>query len=265
METTNAPDPAQQEQAQQAQQALQTQIQEIANTIKAQGDRSGELGEQLSTLQQQLGYVQQFLSQSARPAQEPTRTEPSEEFKKLYSDIPGYIREQAKREALEVLKSTVGPHLRLQAEQTKTSIIEAQRGRVDSLFGPGTWEATFAEDVSNTLSELPLEMQASSQHVEAAVQAILGRKYLTPDGRKDLEERAAKFRKEQADAAEGGVLPNGRPRPPRGDTLDENQLAFLSSLQRSGFKMSEADYKRAANSGRTYQEWKAAKGAVSKK
>lgn len=232
----------QQEDAQVA--ALESRIDQLTQAIHAQGDRDGQLASMVGNLQAQLSYANQ--PQQAGPAPS------SEEFQRLYADIPGYIRNVAIQANREVL----GPHLANQATQIRDAMLSQARAGVDGEYGEGTWDEHFAGDVAATISNLPLEMQSSRQHLEAAVAAVLGRQYLTNAGAKKLEDKRSKATKAKEEAM--NMLPTGRSRPSRGDQLDDQERGFLDSLKRSGIDYDESSYKLAKGAGHTIEDWDAA-------
>lgn len=225
--------------------ALEARIDQLTQAIAAQGDSTGQLTALIGNLQQQVAS----LAPAATPA---GPAAPNEEFQRLYQDIPGYI----KQVAIEANREVLGPHLAQQATQTRDAMLAQARAGVDGEYGDGTWDEHFSKDVLTTIKDLPLEMQASRQHLEAAIAAVLGRQYLDPAGAEKLESRRSKAKKAKEESM--NMLPNGRPRPSRPDQLDDRERAFLDSLQRSGIDYDESRYKTAKGAGRTIEEWEAA-------
>ena len=231
--------------------ALEARIDQLTAAIAAQGDRDGQLSQVVSNLQQQLGRVNQ---------PEAHTPEPSEKFQQFYADPDAYIRQLATESHREVL----GPHLANQALQTRDAMLAQARVGVDGEYGDGAWDEHFSKDVLGTLTNLPLEMQSSRQHVEAAISAVLGRQYLMPENAKKLEAKRSKNAKAREEAM--NMLPGGRGRPGRPDQLDDRERGFLDSLERSGIPMTEADYKMAKGmSGKSIDDWTAAKAASAPK
>ena len=234
--------------------ALEQRIEQLTHAIERTGDTNGQLTQLVGNLQQQLTTLV-----PQRTPEPPEATEPSEEFKRFYGNQKQYIKDVA----LEASREAIGPHLINQALQVKDAILAHARASVDSEHGDGFWDEKIAKDLDTTLSTLPIEMQASRQHLEAAVSAIMGRMYFDPEARKDMEGRRTKATKAREESM--NMLPGGRPRPPRPDQLDEMERRFLDSLERSGFSVNEAQYKFAKGAPRTIDEWRAAKAASAPK
>lgn len=224
--------------------ALEERIEQLQQAVAAQGDSTGQLTSLITNLQQQLSQLS--------PASPATPVTPNEEFQKLYNDIPGYI----KKLAVEANREVLGPHLAQQATQTRDAMLAQAKAGVDAEYGDGTWDEHFAGDVTATIKDLPLEMQASRSHLEAAISAVLGRQYLNPEGAAKLEGRRSKAKAAKEEAM--NMLPNGRPRPSRPDQPTDAERAFLDSLQRSGIDYDMNKYMAAKGVGRTIDDWEAA-------
>ena len=233
--------------------ALEQRIEQLTHAIERTGDTNGQLTQLVGNLQ---GHLATLVPQRAEPE---GAAEPSDEFKKFYGNQKQYIKDVA----LEASREAIGPHLINQALQVKDAILAHAKASVDSEHGDGFWDEKIAKDLDTTLSTLPIEMQASRQHLEAAVSAIMGRMYFDPEARKDMEGRRTKATKAREESM--NMLPGGRPRPPRPDQLDEMERRFLDSLERSGFSVNEAQYKFAKGAPRTIDEWRAAKAASAPK
>jgi hypothetical protein len=232
--------------------ALENRIEQLQGLVEKQGDATGQVGQLIQGLQAQMGQL--------APQQAPETTpEPSETFQKFYSDIDGYIEERAVKASREAM----GPHLAHQAVQTRDALLEQAQTNLDTEHGEGFWDTYIKEPLTNALVNLPLEMQSSQPHVEAALKAAVGNVYLNPEHRSDMESRRSKAAKAREEAMNN--LPTGRGAPPRGDRLDDRQRTFLDSLERSGISFTESEYKTAMNAGGTIDEWRAAKAAASKK
>lgn len=230
--------------------ALEGRIDQLTQLIERNGDSSGQLAQMMGNLQTQL-------SQLAPQRQQEQAPEASEEFKRFYSDMKGYIKEAA----VEANKEAFGPHLANQAVQTRDALLAQAAQVLDGEHGAGFFQEKMAEPLAAVLKEVPLEQQASRHHMEAAISAVLGRLYLSPDDRKDMEGRRTKAAKAREEAM--NLLPTGRARPGRADQLDDRERSFLDSLERSGFSVGEKDY-LAAKGVTSYEEWQAAKAASSK-
>lgn len=232
--------------AAQTQAALEQRIDQLTQTIQARGDTDGQLTQVISNLQAQVEKLS-----GGDPTKGAQPVEPTEKFQKFYGDIDGYIKERA----IEANREILGPHLANQALQTRDAMLAQSRAGVDNEYGAGTWDAHLAKSVDDTLSKLPLEMQSSRQHFEAAISAVLGRMYLQPEEAKKLEDRRTKNSKAKEEAM--NMLPSGRARPGKTDQLEERELGFLDSLERSGFTFSKDDY-RAAKGINSIEDWRAA-------
>lgn len=227
--------------------ALEQRIEQLTTVIERQGDASGQLAQMVQTLQGQLSNL---VSQAPRGDEPPH--DASEKFKQFYGNMDDYI----KKVAMEANKEAFGPHLANQAVQTRDALLAQAASVLDAEHGAGFFQEKMAEPLQQVLKEVPLEQQASRHHMEAAISAVLGRLYLNPDERKDLEGRRSKASKAREEAM--NMLPSGRPRPGRPDQLEERERSFLDSLERSGFSMGEKDY-LAAKGVRNIDEWAAAK------
>lgn len=227
--------------------ALEQRIDQLTQTIQARGDADGQLSQVIANLQAQ---VEKLSGGDPTQGRQPS-AEPTEKFQQFYSDIDGYI----KKAAIEANREVLGPHLANQALQTRDAMLAQAKNGVDTEYGEGTWDEHLAKQVNDTLGKLPLEMQSSRQHFEAAISAVLGKMYLEPSEAKKLEDRRAKNSKAKEDAM--NMLPPGRGRPTKADKPDERELTFLDSLDRSGFTVTKDEY-QAAKGIKTIDDWRAA-------
>lgn len=113
--------------------ALEGRIDQLTNAIQAQGDRDGQLAQLVTNLQSQLSNL------APQQPTEPANPSASEEFQRMYADIPGYIREVA----LAANKEVLGPHLANQANQVRDAMLMQARAGVDGEYGEGTWDEHF--------------------------------------------------------------------------------------------------------------------------
>jgi hypothetical protein len=180
--------------------------------------------------------------------------EPGTKFQEFHNDIDGYIQ----RQAAEMVKKTLGPHLKNQAEQTRESLLSDVREVVEGELGEGLWSPEFDKAVRTTLARLPVEMQASKAHVEAAVHALVGRLVMDAEGRKVLDEKrtAASKKREEADLEASQLMPRGRSRVGGSGTLTPDERTFLATLAKQGLGMSEKEYLDSKGRGRTESDWR---------
>jgi hypothetical protein len=233
--------------------ALEGRLEQLQNLVQSQGDATGQIGQLMQGLQ---GQLSQLTSQNAANDTSRQSAEPSEEFQKFYQDMPGYIRKQA----LESTREALGPHLAHQAVQARDTLMSELGSQIDEEHGEGFFAEHMAESVTEALGRIPLEMQASKDHIEAVVGAAMGRLYLNPESRQLIESGRAKATKAREEAMNN--LPGGRPMPKIGDKLDDRQRGFLDTLARNGISFSEAEYKTAMKAGNDIDSWQAAKAAA---
>jgi hypothetical protein len=208
----------------------------------------------VESLQSQLAQMQVQAAQAAQAAQ--PQVDPSERFQELYQDPDGYINKQASAAAIQQLQR-LGPHLKLQAEQSRDVLVEQQKSQVNKEYGEGTWEDLFEDGFKNVLENMPLEMQASKDHVDSAVSAILGGMVRNPEMLSKLEERRTEVRKRQSAPS----MMSGVRSAPRGTGLNDEEKEFLASLERSGMKMDPKEYVQYRDAGDNEDQWVSLKEA----
>jgi hypothetical protein len=134
--------------------------------------------------------------------------------------------------------------------------MDQQKANITDRFGQEMWDEHFQGALSETLGNLPLELQASKPHVESAVQAIYGRVHLQdPTALDTKRQEIAEARREPPPLLEGG-----RPRP-TGNTITPAEKDFLAALDRNGLGFGEKDYLEARAKGNTEADWKVERNA----
>jgi hypothetical protein len=122
---------------------------------------------------------------------------------------------------------------------------------MDKEYGEGTWSELFDEGFKKVVENMPLEMQASKEHVDSAVSAILGGMVRNPETLQKLEERRQDVRKRAtAPSMMSGVRPIRQ-----GGGLNEEEKEFLASLERSGMPMDPKEYLQFRDAGDTEDQW----------
>jgi hypothetical protein len=227
---------------------LEALQEEIAKAVtSAQSNSTGPIVEALTNLNTQV----QELQAAAEKGNEPPPQEG--DVPKAFQDLYDNTDEKIGAVALESVKNALGPALRLQFEQTRDSILDQEREAVERDLGPGAWGEFFESDMATAMAKIPLEMQASRDHVTNLVAILHGRKDRDPEGHAAFQERRAKVAR---DAAPPPVMLDGsRPRP-RGDTVTQEERDFVASLQRSGIPYTVEQYVKARERGTTESAWK---------
>ncbi len=218
-------------------------------------ENTAQMQETILNLQAQVAQMQQAaLVQQANQQPQP---DPSEKFQELYQDPDGYINKHAQAAAMQTMQK-LGPHLKLQAEQSRDVLTEQQEKQIDKEYGEGTWKELFEPGFTKVLENMPLEMQASKEHVDSAVSAILGGMVRNPDTLQKLEERRVEMRKRAtAPSMMSGVRPIQR-----GGGLNEEEKEFLASLERSGMGMDPKEYMQFRDAGDNEAQWQNLKEAT---
>jgi hypothetical protein len=227
-------------------------IAEKLDQIGAQGETAEQLRETVVSLQNQIAAMQQqqVIQQAQAEAAQQAAIDPSEKFQQLYQDPDSYINQHAQAAALQTMQK-LGPHLKLQAEQTRDLLVDQQKTQMDKEYGEGTWSELFDEGFKKVVENMPLEMQASKEHVDSAVSAILGGMVRNPETLQKLEERRQDVRKRAtAPSMMSGVRPIRQ-----GGGLNEEEKEFLASLERSGMPMDPKEYLQFRDAGDTEDQW----------
>lgn len=228
--------------------AIQDQLTQMGEGTNATNQ---QLQETVVSLQNQLANMQQaqLMQQQQAQAQQPP-PDPSDRFQQLYQDPDGYINKHAQVAALQTMQK-LGPHLKLQAEQSRDILVDQQKADIDGEYGEGTWSELFDEGFKKVIENMPLEMQSSKDHVDSAVSAILGSMVRNPETLGKLQEKRAEVKKRvQAPSMMYGVRQVNR-----GSALNEEEKEFLASLARSGMPMDPKEYLQFRDTGDSEDQW----------
>lgn len=228
-------------------------IAEKLDQLNTTGNESTEqLRNTVESLQNQLAQMQHsaLTQQQQQQQAEQAAVDPSEKFQQLYQAPDSYIDKRAQDVAMQTMQK-LGPHLKLQAEQTRDILVDQQRVQMDKEYGEGTWNELFDEGFKKVVENMPLEMQASREHVDSAVSAILGGMVRNPETLQALEERRTDVKKRAtAPSMMSGVRPISR-----GGGLNEEEKEFLASLERSGMGMDPKEYLQYRDAGDNESQW----------
>ena len=231
-------------------------IQEQLSNLTADAAAGRQTTEQMAAA---MYGLQSQLAAAAAPAPAPTLSNEEAtaqldaKFEAFYKNPEGFIA----AEAAKVAKDTWGPYLKNQAQSTADNLIDAVRGDIESEYGEGSWSELFEGPIASTLGQMPLEMRASKEHVDAAVASVLGRQTRDSTARTVLDTKrseALKAANERAQAAMPNFLENGRPAPRPGHISSEGQ-DFLAELNKQGFTMSREEYIEAQSRGGSEDDW----------
>lgn len=219
-------------------------------------ENTAQLQETVVALQGQIAQMQQTALVKEQQTQQAANdaVDPSEKFQQLYQDPDGYINRHAQAAAVQTMQR-LGPHLKLQAEQSRDILVSQQQEQIDKEYGEGTWTDLFDTGFKQVLENMPLEMQSSKDHVDSAVSAILGGMVRNPDTLQKLEERRVEVRKRAtAPSMMSGVRPIRQ-----GGGLNEEEKEFLASLERSGMGMDPKEYMQYRDTGDNESQWESLK------
>jgi len=243
----------------------------LAEQLASLNQSLGRLVETQTATNQRVEALTQRVAQGAEPAAEEEASvgadgkplsPQAKKFSKFYDDPESFIRDEAGR----LVNERLGPHLLTQARQKAKELEAVQAAKIDTEFGTGTWDSEYAKDFGETLGKLPLEMQSNHDHVEAAVAAIHGRKFLTPETRKGLEGRRDTVEKARVAAAAPAMLGNGAPRQRSATAeLSAEEGEFLATLNRNGHVYTKELYIRSRGLGSKESTWRVAKVAATAK
>lgn len=214
-------------------------------------EANGDLGQAILSIQEQLKDIQTG-QQAAAGTGDGTGVdnadgEPSVEFQKFYKDMPAYVKEKG----IEGIKESLGPFLKMQAEQTRDLAVDGHKTSVDSEFGEGAWDEFFKETFSTKMALLPLEFQGSREHTSALMSSVYGELYRDPEKRSALEDR----RESEGKRREPPVMLSTSTRRATGSKTTEDEKSFVESLQRAGIEYNMERYVKARETGNTLADW----------
>lgn len=234
-------------------------VSERLNTLTAQLHQATNPQLQASIVQalQSLGAQVQELKASATPrtpAPQGSSGLDDPDFQDFYADPTTFIDKRAASVAKSML-TQLAPHLRTQAEQIRDALVTTQAQAVESEFGPGTWDEHFRKEFETTIASLPLEMQSSREHVDAAVSAVFGRLMRDPETFAKMQDKRRDVQRKRTEVPRMMTGARGRS-DGSPDTLSADEKDFLASLQRSGINYDAKQYLAARKRGNTESAWR---------
>jgi hypothetical protein len=249
-----------------------------AEESKPEGSKTEDLAERLGAIEQALqsgnqtpaeiqalqnavhalaGQIQAIQATNAAGRAEPQT--PGADLDELAKDPRGMIRKEAGAAVMKGLQALV-PHLKSQAEQMRDILLTEHVQTIDTEFGKGAFAELFAPEIKPILDKMPLEMQASREHVDAVMSAVFGQVMRNQEKFGKLQERKAETVK--AAQASPGMMSGARARG-KGPSISVEEREFLSRLARSGIEMDPKEYVAAREAGRSEADWPRAKAARS--
>lgn len=210
---------------------LETQVKETAASVSQTNEAVSGLTSTLNSL------LQQSREYAATVDPEP-EVEPDEMVTRLAADPKGVIRGVASEVVAEA-RALLEPQQRTIIDATHETILAGERTRVDTEFGPGTFDESFYPKMKPTLDFLRSEKGdytrlADKNYVSAQVTLLKGHLM------SDLVPKAEAFKKQQVDdkAAERLEIARGLPSPGivtatgEGNALSQEASSFLDRVEK---------------------------------